>query len=383
MKKLFALVALSAAACAHPAPIVPLTLPFPTDTLTDRRIADGVVYRYVKSPKGPWGIHVLDVDMTRCYSAVAVKGAPGAVGRKKVSAMLEELRAKREVIGGVNADFFTLTGFQGMPTGALIMGSKVIVGPGQQPVVAIDGRGVPTIGTFRSASSIGTHGVQQPIPNWNRPGPGGLAVYDANWGAALDTATGVIEVTVDGKSPSTVRSVDTTIAGAAIPATGYVLIAGKNAPARQRDLLMNLRPGDRVDVHLALAPFQPVEAVGGRPMLTRDSAVVDEVDTEGQESFRGRNPRTALGISNNGHRMLLVVIDGRQKPYSDGTTLRETAEIMLALGARDAINLDGGGSSALAYLGTDTKRIVVANHPSDVTGERPVGDALAIVKGCR
>jgi exopolysaccharide biosynthesis protein len=180
-----------------------------------------------------------------------------------------------------------------------------------------------------------------------------------------------------------VVSIDTAIAGATIPLRGYVLVAGRNAQPRHRDLLANLKPGDRVDIQVALWPMHPVEAVGGRPMLARDSVIVAEVETEGQDSFRARNPRTALGIANKGRRMILVVIDGRQKPYSDGTTLRETAEIMLALGARDAINLDGGGSSTLAFVAPDTKRVVVANHPSDATGERPVGDALAIVKGCR
>ena len=66
-------------------------------------------------------------------------------------------------------------------------------------------------------------------------------------------------------------------------------------------------------------------------MLVRDSVVVPEVETEGQASFIARNPRTAAGIANNGKRLILAVIDGRQKGYSDGMTLRETAELMRAL----------------------------------------------------
>jgi exopolysaccharide biosynthesis protein len=117
-------------------------------------------------------------------------------------------------------------------------------------------------------------------------------------------------------------------------------------------------------------------------MLARDSVILNEVETEGQVSFRARNPRTAVGLANKGRRLLLVVIDGRQPNYSLGTSLRETAEIMLALGARDAINLDGGGSSALVFRDS-TRTMRVANKPSDAGGERAVGDALAIVKGCR
>jgi exopolysaccharide biosynthesis protein len=53
-------------------------------------------------------------------------------------------------------------------------------------------------------------------------------------------------------------------------------------------------------------------------------------------------------------------------------TLDELAALMLRLGAREALNLDGGGSSALVVRG------MVRNRPSDATGERAVGNALAL-----
>lgn len=339
-----------------------------------------MIQRHIRSPKGPWAIEVLDVDLSRGYCAVAVKGASGAAGRKRTSALLTELASTREVLGGVNADFFSLAGYQGIPTGALVSDSKVIVGPGAQPVVSVDANGVVTLGPIRATPTIRIDDMVLAFPNWNRPPGENITVYDANWGAKLDTATGVIEVVIDG-SPTRVSRIDTVLAGVEIPARGFVLVAGRNTMASQRTLLRSLKPGDRVDVNLGLAPFHPREAVGGRPMLARDSAIVPEVETEGQDSFRARNPRTAVGLGNNGKRLILAVIDGRQKPYSDGTTLRETAEIMLALGARDAINLDGGGSSALVYRDS-SRTLRVANKPSDATGERAVGDALAIVRGC-
>ena len=64
-------------------------------------------------------------------------------------------------------------------------------------------------------------------------------------------------------------------------------------------------------------------------------------------------------------------------------TLRELADVMRALGARDAINLDGGGSTTMVYADTGNAPVLrIANRPSDPAGERPVGDALAIVRGC-
>jgi hypothetical protein len=136
---------------------------------------------------------------------------------------------------------------------------------------------------------------------------------------------------------------------------------------------------------ISLRPFHPIEAVGGRPVLLRDSMIVDDVDTEGQASFAtARHPRTAVGIADGGKRLVLVVVDGRQPTFSAGMSLRETAVLMRALGAREAINLDGGGSSAMVYADPALRGLWhIANRPSDPTGERAVGNALAIVKGCR
>src|SRR5690349_8798497 len=103
-------------ACAR-ATIPPLAVSFPTDTVRSHLVADGVIQRHIWSPKGPWAIEVLDVDLSRGYCAIAVKGAAGATGRTKTSVLLTDLAKTRDVVGGVNADFFTLAGFQGVPTG--------------------------------------------------------------------------------------------------------------------------------------------------------------------------------------------------------------------------------------------------------------------------
>jgi exopolysaccharide biosynthesis protein len=131
-----------------------------------------------------------------------------------------------------------------------------------------------------------------------------------------------------------------------------------------------------------LQPFQPREAVGGRPVIVRDSAVAREADSFGSAGFRGRNPRTAAGIARDGTRLILVTVDGRDSSNA-GMTLHELADLMLALGAREAINLDGGGSTTMVVAdphASGSMRIV--NHPSDKGGERAVGDALAIVRRC-
>jgi exopolysaccharide biosynthesis protein len=83
----------------------------------------------------------------------------------------------------------------------------------------------------------------------------------------------------------------------------------------------------------------------------------------------GRQPRTLAGVRADG-RVLLVTVDGRRPGWSTGVTLREAARLMLSLGARDALNLDGGGSTTMTVRGE------VVNRPSDSYGERPVSDGI-------
>ena len=133
---------------------------------------------------------------------------------------------------------------------------------------------------------------------------------------------------------------------------------------------------ERVVTH----PFHPMEAVGGRPILLRAKSILSGVDSGGTFAT-SRHPRTAVGFARDGKRLFLVTVDGRQKPYSDGMTLRELAILMQSLGADDAINLDGGGSTTMVIANASGLPRVV-NVPSDSAGERSVGNALAVVRGC-
>lgn len=132
------------------------------------------------------------------------------------------------------------------------------------------------------------------------------------------------------------------------------------------------------------AHWTPTEAVGGGPMLVKDGANV-AVDNYWKEVFDGggiagtsRQPRTAIGATADG-KIILLVCDGRNMRGSAGFTLDELAAKMIALGAVNAINLDGGGSSTIVgHEGT------VLNRPSDTgtTGttivERAISTAVVI-----
>jgi exopolysaccharide biosynthesis protein len=166
-----------------------------------------------------------------------------------------------------------------------------------------------------------------------------------------------------------------------IPHAGMVLVAGGDAPADVREAMGALRPGDRVSVTLGLRRLQPEEAVGGHPVLVRDSAITAAARDTNAFAIT-RHPRTAVGVGDGGRRLLLLVVDGRQAPWSAGMTLLELATLMQSLGASEAINLDGGGSTAMVVRDPDGGVLEVVNRPSDPGGERAVGNALAIVRRC-
>src|SRR5204863_6398296 len=77
---------------------------------------------------------------------------------------------------------------------------------------------------------------------------------------------------------------------------------------------------------------------------------------------RELHPRTAIGIDQDTGQILMLVVDGRQT-FSRGYTMVELANLMTALGAEDALNLDGGGSSTMLAFGPDGL-VEVRNSPS-------------------
>ncbi len=129
-------------------------------------------------------------------------------------------------------------------------------------------------------------------------------------------------------------------------------------------------------------------AVSGWPLLNKGCAPLATLP--GSDFFTlAPHPRTAVGLSKSGRTMYIVVADGRREGVP-GMTLPELAAFMDELGACVAMNLDGGGSSAM-WVDVDGKRPrelngAIVNRVSDGV-ERNVGNHLAVVasrdyKGC-
>ena len=122
-------------------------------------------------------------------------------------------------------------------------------------------------------------------------------------------------------------------------------------------------------------PRHGLQVLGGFPELLDGGVVVGDLGVAERPGFAAaRHPRTAVGLDTRNGLLWLVVVDGRQAPRSAGMSLPELADLFLSLGVDEAINLDGGGSSAMSLGG----RLV--SSPSDAAGERPVGNSLWVVR---
>ncbi|MGD1277232.1 MAG: phosphodiester glycosidase family protein [Tepidisphaeraceae bacterium] len=122
------------------------------------------------------------------------------------------------------------------------------------------------------------------------------------------------------------------------------------------------------------------QAVSGQWQIVTDG---QNVVPPGNEDDRA--PRTAVGLDKDAKTLILLVVDGRRPLYSAGITLHQLGQEMLGLGAYQAINLDGGGSSTLVLRNAGGQPQVVNwpsdghDFPMDVSIERCVANALGIV----
>ena len=116
------------------------------------------------------------------------------------------------------------------------------------------------------------------------------------------------------------------------------------------------------------------EAVGASTVLVKDGKIAV---TSTDDYYTSRASRTCVGITFDGQ-IVLMVLDGRQEPFSAGGSAIEIAQIMLDAGCISAVNLDGGGSSTFAAKGEGTDTISVVNRPSDGY-ERSVSSSLLVV----
>lgn len=164
-----------------------------------------------------------------------------------------------------------------------------------------------------------------------------------------------------------------------------VLASNKDVSGQLNQLLQG---SEKIDIYMGLSPADSGEKrdfsgfrelTGGGPHLlyNGEHATDNFIDFEGfPESFSARrHNRSAVGISRDSTKVIIAAIDGRQPEFSIGATLAETADIMKVLGAWNAVNLDGGGSTTLVI-----EDKMVNRHDGEETKRRVANALLGIIK---
>ena len=113
------------------------------------------------------------------------------------------------------------------------------------------------------------------------------------------------------------------------------------------------------------------EAIGGFGDIIVNQGQI--VPTDGSD----RASRTAVGITRTG-KVVFLVLDGRQEPFSCGGGLKDLAQILQDAGCVQAINLDGGGSTTYVARQPGSNELVEVNRTSDGTG-RSVATSMLVV----
>ncbi|WP_197289313.1 phosphodiester glycosidase family protein [Saccharothrix sp. NRRL B-16348] len=281
---------------------------------------------------------------------------------------------RTRAVAAVNGDFFDINN-SNAPRGVGVQDGRTVKSPvaGHRRAVGLDAAGVGRVMevffdgkiTREDGTSIRLHQLNSAAIE-----SGGVGLFDPIWGSysrarAVQGASRVTEVVVRAGVVAERRD---RAGDDPIPADGQVLV-GREAGA---DALAALAVGERVAVeHTTKADDGSAlrAAIGGNQLLLKDGEIVAPTDP--------LHPRTAVGFSADGKKMFLLTVDGRQGAYLLGLNLQDVAAILKEMGAHNALNLDGGGSSTLLARTPGAETAALENTPSD-GGERPVPNGLAL-----
>ncbi|MFC4327845.1 phosphodiester glycosidase family protein [Streptomyces andamanensis] len=368
------------------------------------RIAPGVEYREfdLAAAHGTVRVHVIGVDLDDKDVRVGLLHPDAVAARGTVS----RLATAQGALAGVNGDFFDITETQhpGVAATGASVGPEIADGRALKAAVPRGQRFGPAlppgtttedvlgVGTDRRArldrltlsGTVTTPEGQVKLGGFNQYAlpVGSVGAYTSDWGSVsrartvcgTDTERGApcskdtYEVTVrDGRVTRTAGA-----PGSGAVPDGTTVLVGREAGAQR---LRALSVGEAVRVEHRVTAVSGVAyafAVGGFPVL-RGGAAVSGLDGATAAV------RTAVGIADGGHRLLLVALDGASA-YRSGLTLAEMAAALRDLGASDGFNLDGGGSSTLVAREPGGTKLTVRNHPSD-GAERAVANGVGVFSG--
>ncbi|HQK93704.1 MAG TPA: phosphodiester glycosidase family protein [Armatimonadota bacterium] len=344
------------------------------EVINPRVVAPGVDYRAIRLGRqfGPVVAHCVSADLRSGLYRVAVVPAGGEAAHRRT---VSQIAAQSGAIAACNGGYFAPD--NGWPLGLMMCNKEwyrapmmnrtalLILDDGQIAIGNVTFTGQVQLG---AGATLRVNGLNEWLP---QDGSSAVVIHTRRWGSAFTTrGSATFAVVRQGRVASVIDAKSST--QVPIPDDGFVVSA---VGAQPRAAVKAAQVGAPVAVSLRLDPEVPRvrDALGGGPRLVYRGQqwVTKQVERFRPDVADSRAPRTALGLTADG-RVLLVAVDGRQPGYSAGLLLEELAQLMISLGAVEAMAFDSGGSTALTVAGQ------VANSPSDGR-ERPVPNAVAIL----
>jgi len=350
-----------------------------------KTIHDGVEYATVNYKLGsdPVKINLLRLDLKKVRLDVH-HAMDAAIGTEKTSS----LATRHAAVAAINASFFRLdkSEWAGDPDELLIIDRKLLSDSVNQratlSIVNAEKRTNVDIGQLKVDVGLISGGQIYLNFDVNRERKmGSFLIYTPEFGTTTLTDVNGVEVIVRPSNGTRTSSLELKdgIGNTRIPDDGFVVsLTGKISIEAEYLHSMFYRK--------QTVRFAPVvsrgnkdvaprieDAVAGVPQLIKNGKIdITWEQEKASKSFvETRHPRTAVAKMKDG-RFLMITVDGRQPGVSVGMNLYELADYLLSLGANDAMNLDGGGSTGMFHDGK------VVNTPSDKEGERKVGDAILV-----
>lgn len=348
-------------------------------------IAPGVVrYKYeVTRDKKNAQTNVVTVDLNNPYIKINTVAGGGTYTNK---ATVSQMADRTNAVALVNGDFFTMQ-LQGVPLGASIIDGDMKSSPAVLTDIwsfGIDENNTAFIDSTKFVGSVtAPNGKSYPIDGlnktfyWYQPSKeysheSKIQMYNSFWSSKSrgDKTAGEVLLSEDNVVEQIVyrKNIDMKI-----PEGKKILQVSGGSERFMRE---NVKVGDKLQINTNIEPNRNWKMmIGGHALLVENGAI--KKYTKDVNSIGGVRARTAVGISQDGKTVYIVSAEGRTN-RSPGLSLNELSQFMLDLGAYKAMNLDGGGSTAMAVrnLG-DLKRTRVTN-PEKNAGERKVVNGLGV-----
>lgn len=348
-------------------------------------IAPGVVrYKYeVSRDKKNAQTNVVTVDLNNPYIKINTVAGGGTYTNK---ATVSQMADRTNAVALVNGDFFTMQ-LQGVPLGASIIDGDMKSSPAVLTDIwsfGIDENNTAFIDSTKFVGSVtAPNGKSYPIDGlnktfyWYQPSKeysheSKIQMYNSFWSSKSrgDKTAGEVLLSEDNVVEQIVyrKNIDMKI-----PEGKKILQVSGGSERFMRE---NVKVGDKLQINTNIEPNRNWKMmIGGHALLVENGAI--KKYTKDVNSIGGVRARTAVGISQDGKTVYIVSAEGRTN-RSPGLSLNELSQFMLDLGAYKAMNLDGGGSTAMAVrnLG-DLKRTRVTN-PERNAGERKVVNGLGV-----